>query len=170
MPEQATTLNPGLAEALVDIAKAAGSPIGTDWRVGGDDLCDCTFQTVWEVTNPYIGKTQRVRLCCIVAKMQHLFPELVALLDGWHDVGRQKLVSEPLPWDGKDFAMPAPLWYRQMETLTGRPLAEIRAEYEHRKHERPPAGQPTVGWTEASEEELAEARERALRHTGWITD
>lgn len=153
-------------EAIAGILKGAEKPLGSEWRPGGDDLCDCTFQLVYEATNPYIGKTQRVRVCCILAKVQEMFPEFVTLLDGWHDVGRQTLVETPLDWDNDTMAMPPRLWYRALAAKTGRPLADIRAEYSERIAERPGPGNRTT-YEPASLAEMWEARETELRATGW---
>jgi hypothetical protein len=167
---QTTTEAPvsqSLIDAINSIVGKAEAPLGSDWRLGGDDLCDCTFQLVYEATNPYIGKTQRVRVCCILEKVREMFPELVATLDGWHDVGRQELVTVPLAWDNEDMAMPPRLWYRQLATITGRPLAAIRKAYQHRTNERPQAAQDKT-YRVPTEAELQRGREAELRATGWI--
>ena len=100
---------------------------GMEW-VMHDDLCDCTFQRIGEWTNPYIGKTLRVRFCCIWAELHKQYPQFVQELDGAFDYNAHQFVMEPKDWDG-DFDMPRAIWYRHLAAKTGRPLAEIRQEH-----------------------------------------
>lgn len=111
--------------------------------VHDDDLCDCTFQRIGDWTNPYIGRTLRVRFCCIWEEIYKQFPEFVQQIPAFNDYregpGRFELL--PREWDSHDHAMPRAIWYRQLQTLTGRSLAEIRVEY---ADQEPPQAKPLI--------------------------
>lgn len=96
-----------------------------DWKYG-DDLCDCTFQRIGMWTNPYLGRTLKVRLCCIWAKLYTMFPECVQEIPGFMDYNDgDKYIPEPAPWDG-DSDMPRHLWHRQAAVQMGLPLPVVR--------------------------------------------
>lgn len=113
---------------------AADMP-GLEWR-HGDDLCDCTFQRIGEWTNPYIGKTLRVRFCCIWAEFHKLFPDFVQEIPMAYDHNSGTFVDGAAEWDSADSDMPRAIWYRQIATRTGRSLDDIREEY--RDQDPPP--------------------------------
>lgn len=71
----------------------------------GDDLCDCTFQQLGTWTNPYIGKTMKVRMCCLWAELFKQYPEFV-----------QMETFEPAAWDNPEFDMPKHIERRQSAT------------------------------------------------------
>ena len=95
--------------------------------IHGDDLCDCTFQRIGWWTNPYIGKTLTVRLCCIWAEIYKQYPEFVQEIDAF-DYSGEFLIGTA-NWDGELHDMPRYLWYRQLATRTGKSLEQIRIEY-----------------------------------------
>ena len=99
----------------------------------GDDLCDCTFQRIGWWTNAHLGRTMEFRICCAWAKLIELHPELEAFsreIPAHEDPNSHEYETEPLDWNG-EFDMPRALWYRQLASKTGKPLAQIRAEYDH---------------------------------------
>lgn len=102
-----------------------------------DDACDCTFQRIGFWTNPYIGETLEVRMCCIWEELYKLFPQFVRKTDAFqnYNSGEWETLRE---WDGET-EMPRSIWYRQLAKQTGTPLAEIRASYGHLT---PPQGTP----------------------------
>ena len=166
-----TNINPGLTEALASVAAVASIP-EAQWTAGGDDLCDCMLQQIWEVTNPYSAQTVRVRLCCLLAAVEARFPEFspfIQHISAWYDVNRHKLQTASLDWDSPKMAMPTSLWYRQIAHRTGRPLAEVRAEYAKRKHERPQKGQRR-NYVQPTAAEIAEGHRQRLIATGWIVE
>lgn len=120
-------------------ALLVGAVPGVDWK-HNDDLCDCVYQRVCQWTNPYIGQTHEIRLCCAWAKMQELFPEAVRDIPAWFDFNANEWVAEPQEWNGED-AMPRAIWYRQLAAKEGRPLSEIREDY---ADQDPPQGVPTA--------------------------
>lgn len=163
-----TQLNQKLAQELLAVTSVGNIP-DVHW-LQGDGLCDCTFQRIGEWTNPYLAKTLRVRLCCIWAELYKQFPQFVQDIDGFYDENRHQWVENPYEWDGEDTPMPVPLWHRQLARKTGKPLSQVRAEYEGRESERPKSKpwhrgkrylQPTV-------QEKRAAQEARLRLTGWV--
>lgn len=135
---------------------------GVDWR-HGDDLCDCRIQRIGEHCNPYSGHTHRVRLCCLEAKLIELLPELaeyVQDIPAYFDEDRGAFVDGVVAWDSVDSDMPRALWYRQIAHVTGKTLAEVRAEYSDRE---PPAARFTPAQLAAfaRAEHLAAADEAA---------
>ena len=102
-------------------------PVAT-W-VHGDDLCDCTFQRIGQWTNPYLGKTLRVRICCIWAEIYKQYPQFVQEIDGYYDDNRNAFDPDPIPWNSEDEDMPVHLWHRQLAIMAGKSLDEGRAEY-----------------------------------------
>lgn len=100
-----------LNQAL-EIARA-GMP-AEEWDVN-DDRCDCTFQRIGYWTNPYIGETLEVRMCCIWKELYRQFPEFVRVTK-----------HEPAEWNGED-NMPKSIWHRQLANHLGISIAEARA-------------------------------------------
>jgi len=121
-----------LAEAL-DIL--AAYPEET-WDVN-DDACDCTFQRVGFWTNPYIGETLEVRMCCIWEELYKLFPQFVRKTPAFQNYVTGEWEG-PREWDGER-DMPRSIWYRQLRHRTGRDLADIREEF---RVDEPPKGTP----------------------------
>lgn len=105
------------------------------WDVN-DDACDCTYQRVGFWTNPYLGETLEVRMCCIWAELYKLFPDKVRVTPAYFDYNANEWVAEPQEWNGET-DMPLSIWYRQLARQQGRSVAEIREEYRHRDSERP---------------------------------
>lgn len=102
----------------------------------GDDLCDCTFQRIGEWANPYIGRTLRIRFCCVWAEILKDHPQHVQEIPGYWDENAERFDTEPMAWNGED-EMPRGLWHRQIQTVTGLPLEAIRDKF--RDH-NPPEG------------------------------
>ena len=99
----------------------------------GDDLCDCTFQRIGTIKNPYLAQTEEIRLCCIWAKLTELLPELAEfrrIIPAFNNPNTGQWDTEPMDWDG-DFDMPRALWYRHLAAKENRPLDEVRRHYEH---------------------------------------
>ena len=131
----------------------------------GDDLCDCTFQRVGEWTNPYLGKTLRVRLCCIWGEIYKQYPQFVQDIDAYYDQNRHEWVPEQREWDSTDSDMPLGLWYRQTAIREGKPLQDVRDAADKSKRPRAIA--------ESREEivdkaEVEAAQLKRLRLTGWL--
>ena len=86
----------------------------------------------------------------------------------WDD-NRLEPLTEPQPWDSEDMDMPLYLWYRQIARKTGRPLADVRAEYQHRQDERPRKVAKGTGREsrQLSVHEVRLALLERLRMTGW---
>ena len=102
----------------------------------GDDLCNCVFQRIGDWSNPYLGRTLRVRVCCMEQKMFEDYPEFVQEIPAFWDANTDTWVDGPLDWDGED-DMPRHLWHRQVAILTGLSLDETRVRFEG---EEPPKG------------------------------
>ena len=117
-------MNP-IAEA--DILAALSITPEDFWDVE-DDACDCTFQRVGMWTNPYIGETLEVRMCCIWEELYKLFPQHVRRTDAFLDYRTNEWSPGQWEWDGET-DMPRAIWYRQMAKREGLSLDEIRAKY-----------------------------------------
>jgi hypothetical protein len=101
-----------------------------------DDACDCTFQRIGMWTNPYLGETLEVRMCCIWAELYRMFPEHVRVVKAWkHGDEWQPGVWD---WNGED-DMPRSIWYRHLARREGITVAEARERYAHLS---PPVGTP----------------------------
>lgn len=160
-------LQPGVMRDVLAALSTASLPDVT-WILG-DDLCDCTFQRIAEWTNPYIARTLRVRLCCIFAELYKQYPQFVQDIPGYYDENRHRFVLEPRAWDSEEMAMPRYLWHRQLASVTGRDVAEIRTLLKDADAERPgpvPAGSTVKD--EPSEAELEAALVARLRASGWL--
>lgn len=126
----AITMSPGVVEAL-----AIGSLPDVIWQ-HGDDLCDCEFQRICQWTNPYIGSTHEIRLCCAWAKLAELFPEAVRTIPAYWSDNTQEWETQPWEWNGET-EMPKAIWYRHLARKHGRTVADIRAEYSEKDELRP---------------------------------
>jgi hypothetical protein len=102
----------------------------------GDDLCDCTFQRIGDWTNPYIGRTIRVRVCCIWAALYKQYPQFVQEIPAWFNGNKHEFVTEPMPWNGES-DMPRAIFHRQAAVLMGLPLDMVRIKLEGQE---PPKG------------------------------
>ena len=129
-------LSPAILEAL-----AIGGLPDVDWD-NQDDLCDCTYQRIGMWKNPYLAETQEIRLCCIWAELGKQFPEHVRTMPGYWSPDRQEWLTAPREWDGET-EMPRAIWYRHLARKLGRPLAEIRAEYQDKDGLRPKGARRT---------------------------
>ena len=110
-----------------DILALLGTGIPEENWAHGDDLCDCTFQRIGLWTNPYIGRTLKVRLCCIWAKIYAMFPECVQEIPAFMDYNNgDRYVPAPAPWDSEDEDMPVALWHRQEAVRLRLPLPQVR--------------------------------------------
>ena len=154
-----------VAQALAILAGAMAQP-GVHWTLG-DDKCDCTFQQIGEWTNPYIGQTLRVRLCCIWEELYKMFPQHVERINAFYDYNRDRYVKEPREWDNTKADMPVYLWLRQLAKKTGKSLSEIRQEYKDRLHERPKRVKKPVQDVPTVAERKA-ARRAQLKRAGWL--
>ncbi len=94
-----------------------------------DDLCDCVFQRYQWMTNPYLGRTMEVRMCCIWAELYKQYPQFMREIPAFDDTNNKEYRVQPLEWNG-DFDMPRSLWYRQLAVLHQLPLPTIRRMYE----------------------------------------
>jgi hypothetical protein len=165
-----TTFSP--PRPVVDLSQALiiEQVPGIRWIVG-DDLCDCTFQRIGDWTNSYIGRTKRVRLCCIWAEIEKQYPQFVQDIPMGFDENSESYLPEPVAWDNEEMPMPVGIWYRQLAQKTGRALADIRAEYRNRLHERPgPVARGTglQSRPKPSPASLAAALHKRLVAAGWF--
>ena len=101
-----------------------------------DDLCDCTFQRIGQWTNPYLGRTMRVRFCCVWAEILKDYPQYVEEIPAFYNYNEDKFEDAVWEWDSKDADMPRAIWYRQIQTITGRPLDEIRMRFRDKEPPR----------------------------------
>lgn len=92
----------------------------------GDDQCDCTFQRIGMWSNPYIGRTLEVRLCCIWGKIYDQYPEFVREIPASFNQNTKQYDRESIAWNAEDADMPRYLWVRQAARITGVPVAEVR--------------------------------------------
>lgn len=104
----------------------------------GDDLCDCDFPRHGDWSNPYTGRTQRVRICCLYAELEKLFPQFFQHIDAFYDENSKEYIAGTKDWNGED-DMPVHLWYRQLAKRTGMSLPEVRRAY---AGQSPPKGNP----------------------------
>lgn len=155
--------SPAVVEALRILAAAGGPDI--HWLLG-DNLCDCLFQRIGDWNNSYLGRTLRVRVCCIWAELYKQYPQFVQELP-YYDSNRHTYNAEPQEWDSDEMPMPVYLWLRQLAIKHGKSLAQIREEYAGRDHERPKAVKVRKG-KEPTKAELHHAHEAQLRASGWI--
>lgn len=105
------------------------------WEIH-DDECDCTFQRIGFWTNPYMGETMRVRLCCVWAEMEKTWPEFFQHTHAAWDYNKDEWSVATQTWDGET-QMERAVWYRQLANEQGLPLDVIREKY---RLEEPPAG------------------------------
>lgn len=101
-----------------------------------DDACDCTYQRIGMWTNPYIGETLEVRMCCIWAELYKLFPDFVRVVPAYLDGNANEWDTQIHEWNA-EFDMPKSIWYRQMARKDGISVAEARSKYRERDEERP---------------------------------
>ena len=94
----------------------------------GDDLCNCTFQRIGEWTNPYLGRTLRVRFCCIWKELYKQYPEFVQEIPAYWDDNESAFIPTPMDWDSEDAEMPKHLWHRQVAIREGKALEQVRQE------------------------------------------
>ena len=112
----------------------------------GDDLCDCTFQRIGDWTNPYIGRTMRVRLCCIWAAIYKQYPQFVQEIPAYYDRNKDAFQPKPMAWNSEDEDMPVALWHRQVAVELGVPLEKVRKLLAGQDPpKRVPAGQGPAG-------------------------
>ena len=135
MAAKTKDLSPEVLQAMQEAIAAESLP-DVHWLYG-DDLCDCTFQRIGSWSNAYLGRTLRVRMCCIWAELYKAFPQFVQEIPAYYDANRHKWEVVPCDWDSKEVDMPLPIWYRQLAVQTGRSVADIREEYSKRASERP---------------------------------
>lgn len=110
-----------------------------------DDACDCVFQRIGMWTNPYLGETLEVRMCCIWAELYKLFPDKVRVIPAYQDGNKGEWVEGTLDWNA-EYDMPRAIWYRQMARREGISVEEARKKYSQRDEERPrgrPRPRPT---------------------------
>lgn len=129
--EMTTELSPAIVEAL-----SIGQLPDVRWK-SHDDLCDCVYQRIGMWTNPYLGETLEVRMCCIWGELYKQYPQFVRLVPAFLDYGHNdEWITEPAEWNGED-EMPKALWYRQLARKQGRSVESIRAEYSEKDELRP---------------------------------
>lgn len=107
------------------------------WEVH-DDLCDCTFQRIGFWTNPYMGETMRIRLCCVWKEMEKQWPQFFQHTHAFWDYNKEEWVPGAAEWNGED-QMERAVWYRQRANIERLPLEAIRDKY---RLAEPPAGTP----------------------------
>mgnify|MGYP006409360843 FL=1 len=99
------------------------------WFAGSfDDACGCEFPSVNEFMNPYLGKTQRYRMCCLVTELQKLFPHLFEMINGYLDRNTGKIETEPRKWDHY-MEMPTHL-VRRIARAQGKTMEQVLEENE----------------------------------------
>jgi len=99
----------------------------------GDDNCECMFQRIGWWTNPYLGRTMEIRLCCAWAKLIELHPELAEFyreIPAFDNCNTGQYETEPHEWNG-EYDMPRALWHRQLSVQTGKPVDQVRRDYDH---------------------------------------
>lgn len=162
-----TTRPSSLEESVLTALEASVLP-PIRWLLG-DDKCDCVYQRIGEWGNPYLAQSLQIRFCCIWAELLKQFPQFVQEVSVFWDDNRLEPLTEPQPWDSEDMDMPLYLWYRQIARKTGRPLADVRAEYQHRQDERPRKVAKGTGREsrQLSVHEVRLALLERLRMTGW---
>lgn len=149
--------------AIAERMLAVAAP-DTLWCIG-DDLCDCIFQRIGEWKNPYLGRTLRVRMCCIWADLYKMYPQFVQELP-YYDSNRHTYSAIPATWDSDEEDMPVSLWHRQLAIKEGKSVAEIRAEYAGRENERPKKVATRLDDT-PTEYEIAYARRQQRIAAAW---
>ena len=92
-----------------------------------DDLCDCIYQRSGYWNNPYIGETYEVRICCLYAEFEKMWPHLF-----------KRTYAEPAMWNG-EADMPKAIWHRQLAAELEMTVPEARS-----MGIEPPKGQPKV--------------------------
>lgn len=125
-----TTLSPAVIEAL-----SIGNLPEIEWN-DQDDLCDCLYQRVGWWKNVYLAETLEIRFCCIWEEFYKQFPQHVRKIPGYWNPNTKEWLTEPQEWNGET-EMPKAIWYRHLARKFGRPLADIRAEYQDKDELRP---------------------------------
>lgn len=123
--------------AVADVVAALGVLPEDTWDVN-DDACNCTFQRIGFWTNPYLGETLEVRMCCIWAELYKLFPQHVRVTPAFNNYNTGEWETEPWDWDGEN-DMPRSIWYRHLARKQGITVEEARERYAHLS---PPKGVP----------------------------
>lgn len=123
--------------AVADVVAAMGVLPEAFWT-NQDDGCDCTYQRIGMWTNPFLGETLEVRMCCIWAELYKLFPQHVRVTSAFNNYNTGEWEPELRDWDGDD-DMPAAIWYRHLARKHGVTVAEAREQYAHLS---PPKGIP----------------------------
>lgn len=118
-----------ITDNLPEVALTIEATPGLMWE-HNDDLCDCTFQRIGFWTNPYIGSTLRVRLCCMWKKLDEMFPGMVTEIPAFYNYNEGQYETGARVWDSTEADMPRSIWYRHLAALTGRSLQEIRVDYQ----------------------------------------
>ena len=120
-----------------DILGLAGSIPEEEWGIQ-DDLCDCVFQRIAWFTNPYIGRTMEVRLCCVWAEILKDYPQFIREIPGYdvQNVDVKTYDPKPMEWNGED-DMPRAIWNRQLAVQMGLPIETVR---NMTRDEEPPKG------------------------------
>lgn len=95
------------------------------WELG-DDLCDCTFQYIRDWTNPYLGRTRRIRMCCLFKEFEKQYPWLFEEIPAYYDHNEAAYIPALMDWDSENSDMPRALWYRQVAAKTGDSLERVR--------------------------------------------
>ena len=130
--------SPVLSDRVVaDITQAMGVLPESFYDIN-DDACDCTFVRIGMWTNPYLGETLEVRMCCIWAELYKFFPQFVRVTAAFKDYNNDVWQPEVMEWNGET-DMPANLWYRQLARKHGGTVAEMRTRYAGME---PPRGVP----------------------------
>lgn len=123
-----------------------------------DDLCDCTFQRIGHWTNPYIGRTMIVRLCCLWAELAKQYPQFVQEIPAFYNFNEKKWDENgPHDWNG-ELDMPRAIWHRQLAVKSGLSLERIRKIYEDKE---PPKGTPRTPTARQAVRELIDKVRRA---------
>ncbi len=121
-----------------DILALVSSGIPEEQWTNQDNLCNCTFQRTGDWANPYLGRTQRVRICCLFAELYDQYPQFIQEIPAYQDENSGEWESKPKEWDGES-DMPEAIWHRQLAVKTGMPLEDVRELYEGQS---PPKGIP----------------------------
>ena len=116
-----TRLSPAIVEAL-----AIADLPEVQWK-SDDDLCECVYQRIGFWTNPYLGETLEVRMCCIWAEIYKQYPQFARLVPAYWNYNKNVWVTEPAEWNGET-DMPEALWHRQIARREGITVSEARAQ------------------------------------------
>lgn len=113
-----------LSPAAMEFLSSGNLPDAT-WS-NQDDLCDCIYQRTGSWTNPYIGVTEEIRLCCVWAELRAMWPQHFRTTNAYRNGNTGEWETGAAKWDG-NFDMPLAIWHRQLATKFNCTIEEARA-------------------------------------------